>query len=156
MAQSLFQALGATPVNLPVSEVYTSFERGVIDAADYNTLVTNDRLGLHKFARLSDLSGHPFPGDQRHFRQSGQVECVVGRREGDFSKVRSRLMAIKTWNAVDTEDRKVAAKLKADPNVHVIDWPLEERNKMRQVAQGIWGRVRQEERRLPALVRPGP
>ena len=137
MVQSLFQALGATPVNLPVSEVFTSFERGVIDAADYNTLVTNERLGLHKFARYPI-----YPGI--HSLATNDISVNLDKWNALSDDLKAilegsvRLMAIRTWNAVDTEDRKVATKLKNDPNVHVVDWPLEERNKMRQVAQGIW------------------
>ena len=137
MAHALFQALGAAPVNLPVSEVYTSFERGVIDAADYNTLVTNDQLGLHKFAKYPI-----YPGI--HSMVSNDIVVNLDKWNALPDDIKAilkgsvRLMAIKLWNAVDTADRKVAAKLKADPSVTVVDWPLEERNKLRQVAQGIW------------------
>ncbi|MGR5470435.1 TRAP transporter substrate-binding protein DctP, partial [Vibrio astriarenae] len=35
LVQQVFAAAGATPVNLPGSEVFTGLSKGVIDAADY-------------------------------------------------------------------------------------------------------------------------
>ncbi|NRA56092.1 MAG: TRAP transporter substrate-binding protein DctP, partial [Gammaproteobacteria bacterium] len=35
LVQAVFAAAGATPVNLPGSDVYTSLDKGLIDAADY-------------------------------------------------------------------------------------------------------------------------
>jgi TRAP-type mannitol/chloroaromatic compound transport system substrate-binding protein len=50
LGQDIFQKLGAAPVNLPGSEVYTALERGVIDASDWGTLSMNQELGYHKLA----------------------------------------------------------------------------------------------------------
>ena len=46
MVSNVFEKAGATPVNLPGSEVYTSLEKGVIDAADYTVFATNQAQGL--------------------------------------------------------------------------------------------------------------
>lgn len=57
MVSNVFKAAGARPVNLPTSEVYTSLDKGVIDAADYSSFAVNASLDLHKVAK------HPvYPG----------------------------------------------------------------------------------------------
>ena len=47
---NVFAAAGANPVNLPSSEVYTSLDKGVIDAADYSVFSVNQETGLNKIA----------------------------------------------------------------------------------------------------------
>ena len=47
MVQKVFAAAGASPVNLPGSEVFTSLDKGVIDAADYTVFSTNHAQGMH-------------------------------------------------------------------------------------------------------------
>jgi len=42
---NVFAAFGAAPVNLPSSEVYTSIDKGVVDAADYSVFSVNQAQG---------------------------------------------------------------------------------------------------------------
>ncbi len=137
MANKLFSAMGAAPVNLPASEVYTALERGVIEAADYNSLTTNENMGLHKFAKYPIYPGiHSMVTNEivvNADKWNALPDDVKAILEGEV-----RLMALRLWNKVDTSDRAVAAKLKADPSMHVVDWTQEERNKLRGIAQGIW------------------
>jgi TRAP-type mannitol/chloroaromatic compound transport system substrate-binding protein len=62
MNGEIFTRLGAAPVQLPGSEVYTALERGVVDAADWGTLSMNDDLGYHKLAKYPTYPGfHSMP-----------------------------------------------------------------------------------------------
>ena len=47
LVQQVFAAAGAAPVNLPGSEVFTSLDKGVIDAADYTLWKDNFGKGDH-------------------------------------------------------------------------------------------------------------
>lgn len=49
-------------MNLPGSEVYTSLEKEVIDAADYTLFSVNHKPGMHKIAKYSVFPGfHSMP-----------------------------------------------------------------------------------------------
>ena len=50
LVQQVFAAAGAAPVNLPGSEVFTSLDKKVIEAADYSVFSTNAAQGLHDVA----------------------------------------------------------------------------------------------------------
>lgn len=58
LGQDIFLRLGAAPVNLPGSEVYTALERGVVDASDWGTLSMNQDLGFHKLAPYPIFPGY--------------------------------------------------------------------------------------------------
>src|SRR5690606_28295155 len=62
LVQEVFAAAGASPVNLPGSEVFTSLDKGVIDAADYSVYSTNQAQGLHDVAKNPVYPGfHSLP-----------------------------------------------------------------------------------------------
>lgn len=52
IAALIFQGLGATPINLPLSEAFGALEKGVVDAADAGALYYNDKIGLHEHAKF--------------------------------------------------------------------------------------------------------
>jgi TRAP-type mannitol/chloroaromatic compound transport system substrate-binding protein len=48
LTSTLFTKLGASPVKLPGSELYTGLDTGVVDAAEFVSLAENMDLGLHE------------------------------------------------------------------------------------------------------------
>ena len=57
LAAEVFKRVGASPVALPFSEVYTSLEKGIVDAADASAYVNNDSKGMHKIANYPIYPG---------------------------------------------------------------------------------------------------
>ena len=51
LAAEVFKRVGAAPVSLPFSEVYTALEKKVIDAADASAHVNNNAHGMYKIAK---------------------------------------------------------------------------------------------------------
>lgn len=51
LTAALFTKLGAAPVNLPGSELYTGLDTGVVDAAEFVSLAENKDLGLHEVTK---------------------------------------------------------------------------------------------------------
>lgn len=51
LTAALFTKLGAAPVKLPGSELYTGLDTGVVDAAEFVSLAENKDLGLHEVTK---------------------------------------------------------------------------------------------------------
>ena len=137
MVQKVFAAAGASPVNLPGSEVFTSLDKGVIDAADYTVFATNDDQGLHSFAKYPSYPVfHSLP------------MVAVSMNKGIWDGLPADLKAIMesatdamAYDMVFTlkaRDIKAVSAARANPDIEVIDMAPEERAKFRRIAQQEW------------------
>jgi TRAP-type mannitol/chloroaromatic compound transport system substrate-binding protein len=137
MVYDIFAKAGAAPVNLPGSEVYTSLEKGVIDAADYTVFATNQAQGLHKFAKFPS-----YPG----FHSLPMVDVSINKKiwDGLPPDLKAILVTATDKLAYDLVfrlkklDLAAVAEAKKDPTIEIIDMAPEERRKFRQIAQQEW------------------
>ena len=139
LASEVFRRAGAAPVAIPFSEVYTSLEKGIVDAADASAYVNNESSGLHKIAKYPI-----YPG----IHSMAVIQMVINQKTWDKMSDQER-MILDVWylaysndirRASDLEDRKLVTRDRAGKgNVkEVIDWPLTERTKFREIAVGAW------------------
>lgn len=136
MAQDIFSVVGAAPVNLPAAEVFTAIERGVVDAADWATFSMNHQLGFHRIAQYPVYPGiHSLPvidvavNQERWDALAPDVQAILEAAVWDFSRdITYRL---------ELRDLADVAAARAD-GVEIIDWPMEERSRLREIATGIW------------------
>jgi len=137
LVQAVFAAAGASPVNLPGSEVYTSLDKGVIQAADYTVFSTNAQQGLNKIAT------HPcYPG----WHSLPLINVAMNTKE--YNKLPNDLKAILKMSVVNfsrnitaelkLKDLEAVAKAKKDPKITIHNWSNVERNKFRTIAKGEW------------------
>ncbi|MFD1342437.1 TRAP transporter substrate-binding protein [Litorisediminicola beolgyonensis] len=140
LVQQVFAAAGAAPVNLPGSEVFTSLDKKVIEAADYTVFSTNHAQGMH------DVAPHPvYPG----FHSMPLVEISMNKAKWD--SLPADLQDTLTTSVEEFAEMQVAALREADMkaveeakaagDITVHDWSAEERAKFRAIAQGEWGKV---------------
>lgn len=142
LVQSVFAAAGASPVNLPGSEVFTSLDKKVIDAADYSVLSTNQAQGLN------EVAPHPvYPG----FHSMPLVEISMNKDKWDA--LPEDLQQVMTQSVRDFARVQVAALAEADAaavaeaeaeaggTITIHDWSAEERTKFRDIAMGEWEKV---------------
>jgi len=140
LVQEVFAAAGAAPVNLPGSEVFTSLDKGVIDAADYTVFSTNHAQGMH------DVAKHPV---QPGFHSLPLVE--VSMNKATWDKMPKDLQAILTVSVRDfarditsklaMKDAKAVAEASADPSITIHNWSAVERAKFRSIAINQWKKV---------------
>ncbi len=139
LASEVFKRVGAAPVALPFSEVYTSLEKGIVDAADASAYVNNDSKGMHKIAHYPI-----YPG----IHSQAVLQFIVNKATWDKLSEAERTI-LETWyiaaytdlrRHADMQDRILAAKHRAGegPVKEVVDWNQEERDKFRAIAEGAW------------------
>jgi TRAP-type mannitol/chloroaromatic compound transport system substrate-binding protein len=137
LASDVFRRAGAAPVALPGSETYGALEKGVIDAADNSAYANNDANGMHKIAKYPIFPGiHSTPILQFTISQMAWDEMTPAERtalvvwyEAAYNDMR---------RAVDIVDRQLVARDKAAGELEIIDWPQEERDKLRAIAVEAW------------------
>ncbi|MBF7052970.1 TRAP transporter substrate-binding protein [Halomonas sp. KAO] len=137
MVYNIFEKAGAAPVNLPGSEVYTSLEKGVIDAADYTVFSTNHSQGLHSFANYPNYPGfHSLPMVSVSLNKEiwdGLPEDLQSILETSVDK-----LAYEMVFELKKLDLEAVAEARQDPEIELIDMAPEERAKFRNIAKEEW------------------
>jgi len=136
MNGEIFTLLGAAPVQLPGSEVYTALERGVVDASDWGTLSMNDDLGYHKLAKYPTYPGfHSMPMGEISVNKTkwdalpADLRAVIDAAAQEYS-----LAMIQRNYLADQQIAVEAPQRGFEP----IDLPAAERQKFREIARGVW------------------
>jgi TRAP-type mannitol/chloroaromatic compound transport system substrate-binding protein len=71
----VLEKIGAVPQNIPGGEIYTSLEKGTIDAAEFIGPYDDEKLGLHKIAKF-----YHYPS---YWDGCGQITMYVGAKQWD-------------------------------------------------------------------------
>ncbi|WP_394209433.1 TRAP transporter substrate-binding protein [Enterovibrio calviensis] len=137
LVQQVFAAAGATPVNLPGSEVFTGLSKGVIDAADYTVFSTNQKAGMN------DIATHPV---QPGFHSLPLIDISISQKKWDAMP--ADLQEILTTSVRDFSydittqlkiaDQAAVTEAQNNPNITIHDWSGDERKKFREIAKTQW------------------
>lgn len=140
LVQAVFAAAGASPVNLPGSEVFTSLDKKVIDAADYTVFSTNQAQGLNEIAPHPVYPGfHSMPLVEISMNKAKwdsmpeDLQQVMSQSVRDFARVQIAALA--------EADQAAVAEAQAGGLITIHDWSAEERAKFRGIARGEWEKV---------------
>ena len=136
MVNNVFTAVGATPVNLPGSEVYTALDKGVIDAADYTVFATNQAQGMNDIARFPIYPGfHSMPTMQVSMNLDTWNSLPADLKDVMIKNVdRFSQYMVEQHEKLDI---LAVAEAKAK-GIEVVSWPKEEIAKFRNIAVTQW------------------
>jgi len=137
MQTMIFENLGATPVVIDFTEVFTSLETGIIDGADVSNVSTNRSMGIYELTDHSTYPGfHSMPAD--HF----SIRLDLWESFPDDIKRIMEVAMQKTSFRTTIDymvDIQVAAKeLEEDGTVTFHDWSTEDRATFRASARKAW------------------
>ncbi len=137
LAATVFKAAGAAPASIPFSDVFTSLEKGVIDAADASAYINNHNNGFHQIA------AYPlYPG----IHSMAIHQFTINKGQWD-SLSEAQQLVLETWyyaayddlrRQLDLQDKAQVAADTAGGEIEVINWPQAERDAFRNLAMGAW------------------
>ena len=147
----IFTELGATPIVMDFTEIFTALETGIIDGADASGLSNNVGLGLYDIVRHATYPGfHSMPSDHL----SCNKDVWDGMSEGQRRIIDTAMQKLSLHTALSNEKKnaEAAAKLKAE-GVTLHAWSEKDRADFRKAAQTAWDRWAQKSPEADALVK---
>lgn len=136
MESEIFAMLGAKPVVMDFSEIFTALETGIIDGADASYLSTNKSLGLYAIARHTTYPGF-------HSMSADHLACRTavwsGLTDAERRIIDTAMQKLSLQVAMRTElaNGQVTRALIAE-GVVLHDWSPEDRAGYRDVVRGVW------------------
>lgn len=136
MESEIFASLGAKPVVMDFTEVFTALETGIVDGADASTLAVNTSLGLYDIAKHTTYPGfHSMSSDQLACR-SDFWEAMPDKHKRIIEIAHKALMA--DYVMLTLVENGEALTSMADRGVTTYDWTTEDRAAFRAAAQDAW------------------
>jgi TRAP-type mannitol/chloroaromatic compound transport system substrate-binding protein len=136
MESEIFASLGATPVVMDFTEIFTALETGIIDGADASTLANNLGLGIYDIAKHTTYPGF-------HSMSSDHLACnktvwdgLTPEQHAVFTAAMDSL-ALKLMMRTIVENGEALTSL-PEKGVTFYDWTDEDRATFRQAAVGRW------------------
>ncbi|WP_116599407.1 TRAP transporter substrate-binding protein [Primorskyibacter marinus] len=136
METEIFEQLGATPIVMDFTEIFTALETGIIDGADASGLANNVGLGIYDIVKHATYPGfHSMPSDH--------LACNKGIWDG-LSEKHQRIIDT-AWQKLSFQialmnekaNAEAAASLQ-EQGVTIYDWSPEDRAEFRRAAQVAW------------------
>ena len=132
----IFENLGAKPVVMDFTEIFTALETGLIDGADASGLANNVGLGLYDLVKHTNYPGfHSMPSD--HLAINKQKWDELPEHLQRIMKVAMQKLAFQTAITFEIKNAEAAADL-VEQGVTLYDWSQEDRNAFRAAAQEAW------------------
>ena len=136
METKIFEKLGASPIVMDFTEIFTALETGIIDGADASGLANNVGLGLYDIVGYANFPGfHSMPSD--HLACNKEVFDAMPVAHQTIMKVAMEALALRTALTFEKKNAEAAAMLR-EKGVVLSQWAPEELQKFRNAAQATW------------------
>lgn len=136
MESEIFASLGAKPVVMDFTEVFTALETGIVDGADASTLAVNTSIGVYDIAKHTTYPGfHSMSSDQLACRSDAWEELPTAHQR-IIEIAHKALMG--DYVLVTLVENGEALTQMPEMGVTTYDWSVEDRAAFRAAAQDAW------------------
>jgi len=136
METEIFANLGAKPIVMDFTEVFTALETGIIDGSDYSGLANNESIGLFDLVKYATYPGfHSMPSD--HLACNKAVWDGMPEHHRRIMETAMQKLALQSALFFEKANAEASARLTAE-GVTLYDWSAEDRAAFRQGAQAAW------------------
>lgn len=136
METEIFEELGASPIVMDFTEIFTALETGIIDGADASGLANNVGLGLYDIVSHATYPGfHSMPSD--HLACNQAVWEGMTEQQRRIIDTAWQKLSFQIALANEKNNAEAAAALTA-AGVTLHDWSAEDRAAFRVGAQVAW------------------
>ncbi len=136
METKIFEKLGASPIVMDFTEVFTALETGIIEGADASILVNNKGMGIYDIAKHATYPGfHSMPSD--HLSCNKAVWDAMPEHHKRIMLVAMEKLALRQAMQADKLNNEAAAELRAE-GVTLYNWSPEDRALFRKAALETW------------------
>lgn len=136
METKIFEKLGAKPIVMDFTEIFTALETGIIDGADASGLANNVGLGLYDLVEHTNYPGfHSMPSDHLACNKAKWDAMPEAHRK--IMSVAMEALALRTALLFEKKNAEAAAELK-EKGVNLYAWSEEDLQAFRDAAQSTW------------------
>ncbi|MEM6762196.1 MAG: TRAP transporter substrate-binding protein [Pseudomonadota bacterium] len=136
METKIFANMGASPIVMDFTEIFTALESGIIDGADASNLSTNKSLGIYDIVKHATYPGfHSMPAD--HFAINKSVCDSMPEDLQRIVEVAMQKLAFRTSLDFQVDIQETAGELAA-AGITLHDWSTEDRRAFREAAVAAW------------------
>ncbi|KIT15241.1 TRAP transporter substrate-binding protein [Jannaschia aquimarina] len=136
METKIFEKLGASPIVMDFTEIFTALETGIIDGADASGIANNVGLGLYDIGKHTNYPGfHSMPSD--HLACNKEVWDGMPEHHRAIMETAMESLALRTALTFEKKNAEAAAQLRED-GVTIHEWSAEDLQTFRDAAQATW------------------
>ncbi|WP_353471428.1 TRAP transporter substrate-binding protein [Salipiger sp. H15] len=136
METEIFANLGASPIVMDFTEVFTAMETGIIEGTDYSGLANDESIGLFDLAKHATYPGfHSMPSD--HLACNKTVWDGLSDQNKRIIETAMEKLALRSALYFEKANNESAARL-TEQGVTLHNWTAEDRATFRKAAQAAW------------------
>ncbi len=113
--------LGASAVTMPGAEVYTSLERGTIDATEWGSLSVNVPMGLHKIAKYVVVPGIHQPTAVGELIINPEIWTQLSEHDKELVALAAKMVTLEFWTTVGHRDAEALKEYKDNEIIVLSD-----------------------------------
>ena len=136
LATKVFAALGASPIVMDFTEIFTALETGIIDGAGAANLTNNVGLGLYDIGEHTNYPGfHSMPAD--HLACNKSVWDAMPAHHQKIIEIAMESLALQNATKNEVMNAQTAKELRAK-GINLYEWAPEDLAKYRAAVQIGW------------------